>query len=102
MEYLVKATPSITRSLLWFSLTYLVTLDISSWGITFAATNRTLPDHGWLSSLSKGLPFSRISSVPTVKVRPESFYEIMKLDEEGKQVPVMRLPIATTIMQIEN
>ena len=46
--------------------------------------------------------FSRFSSVPTVKVRPESFYEIMKLDEDGKQIPVMRLPIATTIMQIEN
>jgi hypothetical protein len=46
--------------------------------------------------------FSRISSVPTVKVRPESFYEIMKLDEEGKQVPVMRLPMLTTIMEIEN
>ena len=46
--------------------------------------------------------FSRFSSVPTVKVRPESFYEIKKLDEDGKQIPVMRLPIATTIMQIEN
>ena len=46
--------------------------------------------------------FSRFSSVPTVKVRPESFYEIMKLDEYWKQIPVMRLPIATTIMQIEN
>ena len=32
--------------------------------------------------------FSRFSSVPTVKVRPESFYEIMKLDEDGKQIPV--------------
>ncbi len=46
--------------------------------------------------------FSRFSSVQNVKVRPESFYEIMKLDEDGKQIPVMRLPIATTIMQIEN
>jgi hypothetical protein len=54
------------------------------------------------SNIDKMFIFAKFSSVPTVKVRPESFYEIMKLDEEGKQVPVMRLPISSTIMEIEN
>lgn len=45
--------------------------------------------------------FARFSSVPTVKVRPESFYEIMQVDSENKQTPVMRLPISSTVMQIE-
>lgn len=40
--------------------------------------------------------------VPTVKVRPEGFYEIMQKDMfEDKQYPVYRLPIASTIMEIK-
>lgn len=39
--------------------------------------------------------------VPTVKVRPEGFYEIMQKDMfEDKQYPIYRLPISSTIMEI--
>lgn len=40
--------------------------------------------------------------VPTVKVRPEGFYEIMQKDmDDDKQYPVYRTPIANTNMSIE-
>lgn len=40
--------------------------------------------------------------VPTVQVRTEGFYEIMQERAQGEQrVPVCRLPIQNTLMQIE-
>jgi hypothetical protein len=38
-------------------------------------------------------------NVPTVGIRPEGYYEVMQKDED-KSYPVLRLPIATTNMQI--
>jgi hypothetical protein len=42
------------------------------------------------------------SDVPTVQVRTEGFYEIMQERTQGEQrIPVCRLPIQNTLMQIE-
>jgi hypothetical protein len=42
------------------------------------------------------------TEVPTVQVRTEGFYEIMQDNpNHGNRVPVYRLPIQNTLMQIE-
>lgn len=41
-----------------------------------------------------------MNQVPTVKVL-EGYYEVRQIDETEKQIPVLRLPIANTIMVIE-
>jgi hypothetical protein len=42
------------------------------------------------------------TEVPTVQVRTEGFYEIMQDNPtNGNRVPVYRLPIQNTLMQIE-
>jgi hypothetical protein len=42
------------------------------------------------------------TEVPTVQVRTEGFYEIMQdKPNNGNRVPVYRLPIQNTLMQIE-
>ncbi len=43
------------------------------------------------------------SNVPTVKVKEEGFYEVMKetTNEESSRLPVARFPIQNTIMFIE-
>jgi hypothetical protein len=42
------------------------------------------------------------NEVPTVQVRTEGFYEIMQdKPNNGNRVPVYRLPIQNTLMQIE-
>ncbi len=40
-------------------------------------------------------------NVPTVQVR-EGYYELMQKDDNGKSLPILRLPINHTIMFIEN
>jgi len=40
-------------------------------------------------------------NVPTVQVR-EGYYELMQRDDNGKSLPILRLPINHTIMFIEN
>jgi hypothetical protein len=43
-----------------------------------------------------------LQNVPTVKVTPEGFYEVMQRQNEGSNgIPVMRLPIANTNRLIE-
>lgn len=45
----------------------------------------------------------QFTNVPTVKVKEEGFYEVMKENqpEESSRVPVARFPIANSIMIIE-
>ena len=43
-----------------------------------------------------------MENIPTVKVTPEGFYEVMQKQNDGSNgIPVMRLPIANTNMIIE-
>jgi len=43
-----------------------------------------------------------ITEVPTVRVSENGYYEVMrKLEEEDKNVPVLRTPISNTNMFIE-
>ena len=40
------------------------------------------------------------NNVPTVKVN-QTYYEVMKRDEDGSTVPVLRVPISNTNMVIQ-
>lgn len=46
-----------------------------------------------------GTVLFEMDHVPTVKVM-EDYYEVRRLDEYEKQIPVLRLPIARTNMHI--
>jgi hypothetical protein len=41
------------------------------------------------------------SNVPTVKIREEGFYEVMRETSNEERLPVARFPIQNTIMLIE-
>ena len=41
------------------------------------------------------------SNVPTVKIKEEGFYEIMRENSNEERLPVARFPIQNTIMLIE-
>lgn len=48
--------------------------------------------------------YKYFTNVPTVKVREEGYYEIMQKQgtENSSAIPVMRLPVSSTVMEITN
>jgi hypothetical protein len=70
--------------------------------LNFNTTTKTAKVYDGSQNMINPTIIQVFNEVPTVQVRTEGFYEIMQERTQGEQrVPVCRLPIQNTLMQIE-
>ena len=66
--------------------------------LVFNSTTRTI--YVYDDTEFKGKRIYEMDNIPTVQVF-DQYYEVRQLNEKGVQIPVLRLPIANTIMVIK-
>ena len=70
--------------------------------LNFNTTTKTAKVYDGSQNMINPTIIQVFNEVPTVQVRTEGFYEIMQERTQGEQrIPVCRLPIQNTLMQIE-
>lgn len=70
--------------------------------LNFNTTTKTAKVYDGSQNMINPTIIQVFNEVPTVQVRTEGFYEIMQERIQGEaRVPVCRLPIQNTLMQIE-
>lgn len=70
--------------------------------LNFNTTTKTARIYDGSQNMINPTIIQVFTEVPTVQVRIEGFYEIMQERTQGEQrIPVCRLPIQNTLMQIE-
>jgi len=70
--------------------------------LNFNTTTKTARIYDGSQNMINPTIIQVFTEVPTVQVRIEGFYEIMQDNPtNGNRVPVYRLPIQNTLMQIE-
>lgn len=70
--------------------------------LNFNTTTKTAKVYDGSQNMINPTIIQVFNDVPTVQVRTEGFYEIMQERIQGEQrIPVCRLPIQNTFMQIE-
>ena len=70
--------------------------------LNFNTTTKTARIYDGSQNMTNPTIIQVFTEVPTVQVRTEGFYEIMQENSiNGYRVPVYRLPIQNTLMQIE-